>query len=197
MCQAIEVAVEHRLWKPEFGDGPADHSTCVGVHFEDFDGTSGQRQFRCRRHATGAGADDCDLFPHDLSTLWQRRCERVPRFIMIKSLAIHYEALDVADGQRFIQVGANTGGLAQVVANPPQGGGDRVVSPGQAQRLIKITFPHRLHVLRYLLIDRALVNAGRLDTVEQFQLAPGLAAGCEKCCFLELVLPAGLICVTS
>ena len=187
LLQAFQIAVEHGLWKSEFGDGSADHATGVGMHFEDLNRATGQCQFRCRGHAAGTGADDRYF---QILMLWMGTQIRL-------GFLIHNEALDLANRQRFVEMRADTGGLTQVVANPSQGGGNRVVGHGQAQRFTIFTFLHCFHILRHFLVNRTTVNTGCLDTIKQTQLTPGLATRCQERGFLQLALITCLFCVAA
>jgi hypothetical protein len=87
---------------------------------------------------------------------------------------LHDEALDVADGQRLVVVGADAGVLAKVVADPTQNRGKRIVLAGETHRPREVAVADRVHVLRDLLVHRALVDAGSLDAVEKIERPRGL-----------------------
>ncbi len=87
-------------------------------------------------------------------------------------LAVHDEPLDVADRQRLVEVGADAGVLAQVVADPAEDGRQRVVLTGQSHGLEEVAVADGVHVLGNLLIHRALVDTRCLDAIEVLEL-PG------------------------
>ncbi len=73
-------------------------------------------------------------------------------------------------------MGPDAGVLAEVVAHPAQDRRQRVVLPGEGDRRGEVALAHRRHVLGNLLVHRALVDAGRLDAVEEVQLPGRLGA---------------------
>ena len=62
---------------------------------------------------------------------------------------------------------ADAGAFAQVVANTAEHTGQRIILPHYAQRLGGVAVTHGIHVLRDLLINRALIDTRCLDAVEQ------------------------------
>ena len=92
------------------------------------------------------------------------------------SLLLHDEALDLPDRQRLVQVGPDAGVLAQVVADPAEDGGQRVVQASDADRLGELPRADGGHVAGHLLVHRALVEAGRGDAVEGSEPAWRLGA---------------------
>ena len=124
-------------------------------------------QLGCCRHAAGPRPDNCnsgDLGPNG--------CCRLPGCRSV--FAVHDEPLDVANRYGLIEVTANTGLLTQVIADPAEYAGSGIVGPDDPQRPCDIAITHSAHVLRHVLIHRALIDAGGLNTIEQTEFAQRL-----------------------
>ena len=158
-----EVLVDLRLRQPVGGDRPGHHAAGIRMRLEDRDADARAGQPLGGGQAGRPGADD--RHPGVLRGTGRRR-GREPGLLLL-----HDEALDLPDRQRLVQVGADAGVLAQVVADAAQDGGQRVVEAGDADRLPDVPGTHRGHVARHLLVHRALVQAGRGDAVEHVQRA--------------------------
>ena len=164
--QDAEILVDLGLRQAVGGDRPADHAARVGVLLEDRDADAGIRQPLRGRQAGRPGPDDGDARGRG----GRRRARgRLP-------LLLHDEALDLPDRQRLVQVRPDAGVLAEVVADPAQDGGQRVVQARDADRFGELPRAHGGHVAGHLLVHRALVEAGRGDAVEGSELARRLGA---------------------
>ena len=122
-CSNLKSRSKHGERQAVFRNGAADHAAGIIVLLEYVHFASRAGQFRGCRHATGAGADDGD--PGDLPARVLPRC----CFRAWTVFQIHDEALDIPNRHGFIEVAANTGLLAQMIANPAEYAGQWVVGP--------------------------------------------------------------------
>ncbi len=164
--QDRQVLIDLRLGEPVGRNRPADHSAGIGVRLEDGDRKPVVAEFLGGGEAGRAGADDGDLGGSCRSAGEQHRL----------LLLLHDEALHVADRQWLIQVGADACVLTQVIAHPAENRRQRVVLASHLHRTKEVAIAYRVHVLRHLLVDRALVDTRCLDAVEVVQLARSLRA---------------------
>ena len=96
-------------------------------------------------------------------------------------LVVHDEPLHLADGERLVEVGADADLLAEMVARAAEDRAERVVAAHDLDRFVEPALAHEAHVLRDLLVHRALVGTRRLDAVEQPKRTDGFRArGVER-----------------
>ncbi len=159
-----DVLVDDGLREPVGGYCPTDHPPGIRVGFEDRHAESGVSEFLAGGQAGRSGADDGYLLAGSRFAGEQHRL----------FLVLHDEPLHVPDGQRLVEVGTDAGVLAKVITDSPQDRRERVVLPGQTNGLEEVAVAHRVHVVRHLLVDGALVEAWCFDAVEVLEVARGL-----------------------
>ena len=94
--------------------------------------------------------------------------------------AIDDIALDVTDSDGLVEVCANAGLLAKVVAYSAQRARQRVVRTYDFLRVVDVVIADSSHVLGYLLLQRAHVDTRSPDAVERAKRTVCLAAGRDE-----------------
>ena len=160
-----QILIERGLRQAVAGDGARDHAAGLVELLEDRAAVPGARELGGHCRATRACADDPDRRFATRLAIW---CQR-------GQLLRHDESLHVPDRQRIVVVGPDAGVLALAIADPPEDRRQRIVLPGDRDRVGVAAFAHRAHVGGHVLVDRALVGARRFDAVEGPQRPRGLA----------------------
>ena len=114
--EAIDILVDDAGWQAESGNPPDHHATEAVTHFVDVDGVAGDAQVVRRCQPGGAGADNAD----GLLLRYRHR-----RWIAAVSHLIHDKALEIANLQRSVTVGAAArrlaGGITDAAADGAEG----------------------------------------------------------------------------
>ncbi len=140
----VDVLVEHLLRAAEGGDAPRHVAAEHVRELVEVDGVPRLRQVLRRRQPGRAAADDADGL---------RLRDRHRRQPVRGAELVHHVALEVADRERAVGVGAAAGGLARGVAHAAADGRERVRRRDRLERLLELALPDVGDVARRVRAD--------------------------------------------
>ena len=153
---SVHVLLDDPHWKPEGRDAPDHHAAEAVGHLVEVHFVARLGQVLRGGHARRPRTDDAHrLVLRDLDG----------RQMVILSELIHDEALEIADRQGAVGVGAAAGRLARGIANPAADGTERIGGGDRLEGLFDLVFPDVGDVGRRVRADGAGHLTGRRHEV--------------------------------